>query len=307
MLFGRYVQTVRSHTWPHGTPPLGYIGTVSPRSLLVVDTDPAFHQFVTGVLQRDDRRVQSVYEAPAALDCLRTIPFDLVLAEQGRNGSDSMKLLRQMRAIRPEAKVILTGEASVDRAIGAIRSHAYSYVHKPLTPGPLAEMVQQALDSSSWEEDLRVVSARPDWITVEVRCKLGAAERMIHLLREVETDLSPAACEDVTAAFRELLLNAIEHGGKSNPRKRVRVSVLRMAKALVVHMRDPGKGFSMEAISHAAVCNPEDAPTRHVEIRAEMGQRPGGFGILMARNLVDELRYNERGNEVVFTKRLARQ
>jgi anti-sigma regulatory factor (Ser/Thr protein kinase) len=69
-------------------------------------------------------------------------------------------------------------------------------------------------------------------------------------------------------------------------------------------MRDPGKGFSLAAIRHAAVCNPEDSPTRHVEIRAEQGQRPGGFGILMASKLVDELLYNERGNEVMFVKNL---
>ena len=43
---------------------------------------------------------------------------------------------------------------------------------------------------------------------------------------------------------------------------------------------------------------------RHVEIRAEKGQRPGGFGILMSRTLVDELLYNERGNAVLFVKYL---
>jgi hypothetical protein len=41
-----------------------------------------------------------------------------------------------------------------------------------------------------------------------------------------------------------------------------------------------------------------------VEVRAEAGQRPGGFGILMTRNLVDELIYNERGNAVLFVKYL---
>jgi anti-sigma regulatory factor (Ser/Thr protein kinase) len=41
-----------------------------------------------------------------------------------------------------------------------------------------------------------------------------------------------------------------------------------------------------------------------VEVRAERGQRPGGFGILMTRSLVDELVYNQRGNEVLFVKYL---
>ena len=41
-----------------------------------------------------------------------------------------------------------------------------------------------------------------------------------------------------------------------------------------------------------------------MEVRVESGHRPGGFGILMSRNLVDELVYNERGNAVLFVKYL---
>ena len=124
----------------------------------------------------------------------------------------------------------------------------------------------------------------------------------MHLVGELETDVPPEIWEDVATAFRELLLNAIEHGGKSDARKRVQIKLLHTARALIVNIRDPGKGFSLESVPHSAISNPADSPTRHVEIRAEAGQRPGGFGILMARNLVDELLYNERGNEVVFVK-----
>jgi len=149
-----------------------------------------------------------------------------------------------------------------------------------------------------------VVSASPQWITLDVRCKIAAGDRAHHFVRELEADLPAHVREDVTAAFRELLFNAIEHGGKYNPKKHVRVSLMRTPKALIVQMQDPGKGFSMEALPHAAISNPDDSPIRHVEVRAEAGQRPGGFGILMSRNLVDELIYNDRGNGVLFVKYL---
>jgi anti-sigma regulatory factor (Ser/Thr protein kinase) len=100
-------------------------------------------------------------------------------------------------------------------------------------------------------------------------------------------------------------MNAIEHGGKIDPRKRVRTSVLRMQRAMIVHIHDPGEGFSLESLPHAAISNPDDSPTRHLEERAGKGLRPGGFGILMTRNLVDELLYNERGNAALFIKYLA--
>jgi DNA-binding NarL/FixJ family response regulator len=272
--------------------------------LLVVDADPNVHHLLTGLLKREDRSIQDVYNGREALDCVRSVPYDLVVAGQGGNGFDGLKLLRRLREIRPETKVILTGEQDPARVIGAIRARAYSYFHKPLQEGPLADMVQQALESSSWRDDIKLISARPDWITLDVRCKLEAAERMTHFLREVESALPAQAREDIAAAFRELLLNAIEHGGGSDPGKRVRVSLVRTSRSLIVRIHDPGKGFSMDLLPHAAISNPDDAPIQHVEVRTQRGQRPGGFGILMTRNLVDELVYNQRGNEVLFVKYL---
>jgi anti-sigma regulatory factor (Ser/Thr protein kinase)/CheY-like chemotaxis protein len=270
----------------------------------MVDADLDVHHLLTGLLKREDRSIQDVYDEWEALDCVRSAPYDLVVAGQGRNGFDGLDLLRRMREIRPETKVILTGEADPARVIGAIREDAYSYFHKPLPEGPLADMVQQALESSSWRDDIKMISARPDWITLDVRCKLEAVERMTHFLREVESGLPAQAREDIAAAFRELLLNAVEHGGGSDPGKRVHISLVRTARSLIVRIHDPGKGFSMELLPHAAICNPEDAPIQHVEVRTRQGQRPGGFGILMTRNLVDELVYNQPGNEVLFVKYL---
>jgi anti-sigma regulatory factor (Ser/Thr protein kinase)/CheY-like chemotaxis protein len=274
--------------------------------LLLVDADPDVHQFLTRLLKREDRSIQDVYDGREALDRVRSVPYDLVVAGQGGNGFDGLKLLRRMHEIRPETKVILTGEQSPARVIGAIRGRAYSYFHKPFPEGPLTDMVQQALDSSpSWRDDIKMLSAHPEWITLDVRCKLEAVERMTHFLREVEAGLPNQAREDVAAAFRELLLNAVEHGGGSDPGKRVRISLVRTARSLIVRIHDPGRGFSMDLLPHAAISNPDDAPIRHVEVRTERGQRPGGFGILMTRNLVDELVYNQRGNEVLFVKYLA--
>jgi DNA-binding response OmpR family regulator len=277
---------------------------VPSRCLLLVDSDPAIHELLGDILKGDDRRIDDVFDGQEALDRLRTEPCDLVVAGQGRNGLDGLKLLRRLSAIRPETRVIVTGEPKPELVVGAIRQHAYSYFHKPLAAGPVAEMVQQALTAESWRDDIRVLSARPEWVTLEVRCKMEAADRTIHFLRELESDLAPHTRDDVAAAFRELLMNAIEHGGKSDPRKRVRVSFLRTPRSLIVHVADPGSGFSLDMLPHAAISNPEDEPTRHVEVRAEEGRRPGGFGILMTRNLVDELLYNERGNAALFVKYL---
>jgi DNA-binding NarL/FixJ family response regulator len=272
--------------------------------LLVVDADPAVHDSLNRLLQRADRQILDACDGAEALECARRIPCDLVVAGQTSRGLNSVQLLRRLGALRPAPPVILCGDHDPASVIAAIRARAFSYFHKPVPQAPLADMAQLALDSASWRDDVKLVSASPEWIALEVRCKLDAAERGTQFVREMEADLPRAACEDVAAAFREILFNAVEHGGKCDPRKHVRVALLRTRRSLIVHVQDPGRGFSMDRLPHAAVNNPGDSPIQHVELRAERGQRPGGFGILIARSLVDEVVYNKRGNEVMLVKYL---
>ena len=69
-------------------------------------------------------------------------------------------------------------------------------------------------------------------------------------------------------------------------------------------IKDPGAGFSLEELKHSALANPPDEPFHHMERREALGMRPGGFGILMSKKLVDELLYNDKGNEVLLIKYL---
>jgi anti-sigma regulatory factor (Ser/Thr protein kinase) len=107
----------------------------------------------------------------------------------------------------------------------------------------------------------------------------------------------------VGLAFRELLMNGIEWGGHLNPAQTVRVACLRTRRMLLYRIADPGTGFKLEDLSHAAGGD-GTAPMAHDQVREDKGLRPGGFGLLMIRAIADELLYNEKRNEVVFVKYL---
>ena len=79
---------------------------------------------------------------------------------------------------------------------------------------------------------------------------------------------------------------------------------MRTQRVVMCRIKDPGQGFSLEELKHTALANPPDNPFLHMAVREERGMRPGGFGILMAKKLVDELLYNEQGNEVLLVKYL---
>ena len=73
---------------------------------------------------------------------------------------------------------------------------------------------------------------------------------------------------------------------------------------LLYRIADPGEGFDIERLAHAAISNPDGNPLQHAFVREEKGLRPGGLGLAITRSLVDELIYNEARNEVVFVKYL---
>jgi anti-sigma regulatory factor (Ser/Thr protein kinase) len=136
-----------------------------------------------------------------------------------------------------------------------------------------------------------------------VPCTREAADRLHAVMAQLETDLPEELRESVGYAFRELLMNAVEWGGKLDPKRTVKISYLRAKRMLLYRIADPGPGFSMEGLDHAAISHP-DNPIEHMEVRESKGLRPGGFGILMVKAKVDELIYNEAQNEVVFVKYL---
>ncbi|MEJ7713392.1 MAG: ATP-binding protein [Pyrinomonadaceae bacterium] len=149
-----------------------------------------------------------------------------------------------------------------------------------------------------------MLSARPEWIELKVPCSTSAVEPLERLMAQLKTDLPRTTRESVTLAFREMLRNAIEHGGKNDPSQYVSVAYLRTPRIIIYRIKDPGEGFVVESLHHSAILNPQDDPTYHMRIREEKGMRAGGFGILIARNMVDEMVYNEQHNEVVLIKYL---
>ena len=137
-----------------------------------------------------------------------------------------------------------------------------------------------------------------------VPCTREAVDRIQAVMAQLEADLAPDVRESIAYAFRELLLNAIEWGGRLDPTRQVRIACLRSPRMLMYRIADPGPGFNIEDLPHAAIGQPPDQPIAHMHVREEKGIRPGGFGLLTVRASVDELLYNEKRNEVVFVKYL---
>jgi DNA-binding response OmpR family regulator len=275
-----------------------------PPSILVVDDDRATRHVVRAVLIKAGMKATVAKDGAEALRLLRARRFQLMLLDLWMPRMNGLDLLSRLRGKsgRPTV-VVMTSDDTPDTLLRGLREQAFQWIHKPLEPDALLEVVREALCAPDVLPSIEVISARPNWVELIVPCTRAAAERITDIMTRIEADLPVEVVEAVGYAFRELLLNAIEWGGKLDPTRHVRIAYVRTTRMLLYRIADPGQGFKLEGLDHAAISHP-GKPIEHMRIREEKGLRPGGFGLLMVRAKVDELVYNEKQNEVIFIKYL---
>lgn len=274
--------------------------------ILLVDDDPVLRHVLARLLLDAGHAVEIAVDGPDAIGRIDRGAVDLVVLDLGLPGVSGLEVLKHARALEtPPLVIVMTSDDTSTTLLEAVRRQAYRYLRKPFTPSDVVDLVAGAIAAApSAALSFEVISATPEWLEVVAPCSLEMAERIQSFVMHLEADLPEVIRESAAQAFRELLTNAIEWGGQLDPTKSVRISCVRARRMLLYRIADPGKGFDISLLSHAAVSNPVDDPLRHFETREAQGIRPGGFGLAMTRSLVDELIYNEARNEVICVKYL---
>jgi CheY-like chemotaxis protein len=276
----------------------------STAKILVADDDRTTRFAISSMLKKAGYSVTSVKDGAEALRQIQRINFDLAFLDIWMPGLTGLEVLARVRAGETRPKIIImTSDGTPQSVLQAVKEQAYEYLSKPFLPKEAVEVAQRALEQNA-VAPIEVVSAKPHWVELIIPCTREAAERIQSFLLKLETDLPEDVRVAIGMAFRELLLNAVEWGGKLDPNRKVRIAHVRSSRMLMYRVADPGPGFSFKNLAHAAVGQSDDEPFAHVEVRDQLGIRPGGFGIAMIRGLADELLYNEAQNEVIFIKYL---
>jgi uncharacterized membrane protein YphA (DoxX/SURF4 family)/DNA-binding NarL/FixJ family response regulator len=240
-----------------------------------------------------------------ALRRLRAQAFGVVITNAYNAIDEGLAFLEEIRTIRPSIKcIVLAHRSTPDEVIAALRARVFAFFSPPFDAHEIASLAMRAAADNEWLNDIEIVSARPGWVSLRVNSRLITAERLMSFAKELSHQLSDNAKHEVLQALREILLNAMEHGAAFNPDQFVDVTAIRTARTMTFRVRDPGAGFRRDAITHAVSTEPSSDPTAHIAQREEQGIRAGGYGLLLAAGTVDELIYNELGNEVLLIKYL---
>ena len=124
-------------------------------TILVVDDELVIRWSLTEQLQEEGYRL---FEADTAAEALRRCRdgVDLVLLDYRLPDGDGLTVLKQIKEIDPDTLVILlTGYASGDAAVEAMKQGAYHYANKPFTVDDIALLVKNALETTRLRREIR--------------------------------------------------------------------------------------------------------------------------------------------------------
>jgi anti-sigma regulatory factor (Ser/Thr protein kinase) len=273
--------------------------------LLVIQPEAALEKALANDVTMRGHEIETCSGNIDALHRAREHAVDVVITSPVTTFSEDLAFTKEMQVVRPGARLIVLAPAATNEDIvNALREDVFACFTPPFDYGEIAAMARGGLSEPGQPDGIELVSGLPHWLTVRVSCQLLTAERLVRFIAELQSALPSGERDLLLTAFREMLLNAMEHGAGFDADKVIEVTAAKTARAIVYHFRDPGNGFDRADLNHCASSDSPETVLASAEKRLELGLRPGGFGMLIVRQIVDELVYNERGNEVLLIKHL---
>jgi DNA-binding response OmpR family regulator len=232
---------------------------------------------------------------------------DVLLADvmlPGINGFDVCRRLRMDRATMLIPVVMVTALNDVQHRIHGFRVGATGYLTKPYGVDDLFEAISAA---QAWRASMEAWSSQAilhGEVNVEPNSEITLLKDLNDFLMHVcqTTPLTIEQIMQLRQAVMEMAHNVIEWGNQHQSDRLVKIIYRVHENHLEIVVRDQGTGFERSNLPHAAIA---DDPFTHLDVREKLGLRAGGFGLLICQGMVDEMSYDDQGNEVTLIKRFA--
>jgi two-component system, OmpR family, response regulator len=271
-----------------------------PRTVLVVDDEPDANDILAHLVRPQGFEPIQVYSGEEALQAVSQRKPDLILLDLVLPDIDGFEVCDRLKRDRETNLIpiiMVTAHHDAKERAAGVRVGANGYLTKPFTPEQLHAAINEAL---AWHNEHEQRGTTGE-INFDIRSELNYLLQASDMLADLfaHTPLSERHVKDLKQAVMEMGGNAIEWGHEKNAELVLRITYRIDPSAVTLIIKDQGPGFDPKNLPHAAS---DEDPIGHIEIRNEMGRREGGFGIMLARGLVDEFRYNRSGNEVTIVK-----
>lgn len=189
-------------------------------SILIIDDEESIRDSCTQVLEKEGHQVTSAPTGPQGLKKFKESSFEVVLLDLKLPGLDGMDVLSQVKKESPESYVIIiTGFASIESAVEAIKRGAFDYLAKPFSPEELRVIVNRALESRKiYFQNISLPQESEEARGFDmVIGKSKTMQNVLDVVKRVSTSLSTVLITGESGTGKELLAREIhEHSPRRN-------------------------------------------------------------------------------------------
>jgi CheY-like chemotaxis protein/anti-sigma regulatory factor (Ser/Thr protein kinase) len=272
-----------------------------PRHVLIVEDEPDASAILAGLVEARGFTPVVVSRGADVPPAIKTYGPELILLDLMLPDTDGFTVCEKLKLNRETNLIpvlIVTALNDVSNHLRGVRVGANGYVSKPFTTEQLYAAMDEAL---AWHGEHHQKGVTGE-IQFDIRSELTYLQEINDMLADLyaHTRLTERQIKDLRQAVMEMGSNAIEWGHRKNADLPLKITYRIGRDSVELVIKDQGPGFNPGELPHAAH---EENPIGHLEVRQELGIREGGFGIMLARGLVDDFKYNTKGNEVTMVKR----
>lgn len=263
-------------------------------NILVVDDEENIRNVLESVFLNKGYGVVKAANGFEAIKAVEGGGVDLAIIDLKMPGMDGMELLSRIKEHSAQFPVIvMTGFADVETTAKALKTGASDFLAKPFGAQEVFHSVSRLLETRKvHEENRKILPFFTFTMDANIPSRTDHINGVIHYMTQHLKDIE--LCEssqlsNLVIALYEAIVNAMRHGNGNDSAKKVRVRAEIGFNEARFIIADEGEGFVMDDIA-----NPTDPKNLY---------KSSGRGIYLMKHFMDEVLFNDQGNEVTLVKR----
>ncbi len=257
--------------------------------ILIIDHDATSRATLKRMLSGGQHQVIAVPNTQQALEKLSREDFDLVIGDLA-GCDDHLQLIAEIGK-KAHMPVIVSATADATAVRKAFKLGAVNYLLHPYDQGELEKIVEKALAYKLRRRQTATLPPRAqETIEIEMPSDIRYLDSVLSYLveRTASFGIIHPDSSNMFVALDEALANAIRHGNRNDPARTVYIRAELSPKEARFTIRDEGEGFDQASIPDPL--NPDNL------------FKTSGRGMMLINHIMDEVHYNERGNEITLVK-----